>query len=220
MRTFLAFLLVLPLAAASHDWEEVSRSAENQLVLYRKEVPGSEVLAYKASAQLEAPLAKVLSVVRDTARLPEWSYRVKHAEIVENYSTNERLIYVQASPPWPVKDRDLLYRSKFIYDTSAGQIRMCVESVEDPRRPETNERVRAHVHPSCFTFIPLEGGRLTKVEAEVHGDPKGSIPKWVVNAMQKRTPEHSLRNLKARANTPGIVDDPETRAFLEKLKPR
>src|SRR4051812_35804941 len=122
----LGFLLH-PVQAA--EWEEVSRS--DDITLYRKEVPDSPVLAYKAKAKLDAPLAKVISVVRDTPRLSEWSYRVKDAAILEQVSPTERIEYLHAGAPWPVKDRDAVYRSRIEFDRAAKRISLCVESVED-----------------------------------------------------------------------------------------
>jgi hypothetical protein len=218
---YLAYLTYLALvftgtvcrgASAAPEWDEVSRSED--VVVYRKEVPGSPVLAYKAVAALDAPLARVITVVRDTARFPEWTWRVKFAETVERRSATEALDYLRTSAPWPVKDRDALCRSRITYDRDAREIRLCVESVEDPRRPENPEYVRAWLYPSCFRFTTPDGGRTTRIEAEVHGDPRGAIPKWVVNLVQRRAPEISVRNLSHRVHTPGIADDPQTLEFL------
>jgi hypothetical protein len=207
---FIFLILCFIPAFASTDWELVSKSDE--VTLYRKEVPGSSVLAYKAEGKIEAPLAKIMSVVRDTARLPEWTYRVKHAEILEETSPNERIEYIQGSAPWPVKNRDVVVKRTFTYAAAEQLIRMCMESIEDARRPEASERVRAHIYPSCFVFKPER--LTTRIEAELHGDPKGSIPKWIVNMIQKRAPGVSLRNLKKRVATPGIADDAQTLKML------
>jgi hypothetical protein len=218
---YLAYLAFLALvftgavcrgASADPAWNEVSRSED--VIVYRKEVPGSPVLAYKAVATLAAPLARVIAVVRDTARFPEWTWRVKFAEVVQRSSPTEALEYLRTGAPWPVKDRDALYRSRVTYDRAAREIRLCIESVEDPRRPEHPDYVRARVYPSCFRFNTPDGGRTTRIEAEVHGDPRGAIPKWVVNLVQRRAPEVSVRNLSRRVQAPGIADDPQTLEFL------
>ncbi len=198
---------------APSEWEEVSRT--DDVTVYRKEVPGSPVLAYRATAQIDAPIAKVMGIVRDTIRLPEWTYRVKNAEIVEEISKNERIIYMHASAPWPVTDRDSVVRSIFEYDITNQQIQVRIESIEDPRRKEFSGKIRAWIYPSRFVFKPLDDGKKTHIVAELHGDPKGSIPKWVVNMIQKRAPVKTLQNLKKRVQDSSIEEDPLT---LELLK--
>jgi hypothetical protein len=215
MRMFLLTLTmgIFGAGASAPDWELVSRSEE--VTLFKKEIPGSPVLAYKATAKLNAPLAKVLSVVKDTPRLPEWTYRVKEAEILEEVPPTDRIIYLHVGAPWPVKDRDAVYRNRLIYDKSKSKISLCMESVEDVRRKESPSRIRAHVFPSCFFFTTPDRGKTTEIEAELHGDPRGSIPKWIVNMIQKIAPVKTLRNLKRRVESPGIVDDPQTLDFLK-----
>ena len=50
--------------------------------------------------------------------------------------------------------------------------------------------------------------------AESHADPKGSIPKWVVNIYQKDMPTKSIRRMLERAKQPGIAEHPLANELL------
>jgi hypothetical protein len=54
------------------------------------------------------------------------------------------------------------------------------------------------------------------VVAEVHTDPKGSIPKWMVNLTQKSWAHTTIMGLRAQVRKASASDDPELKAMLEK----
>jgi hypothetical protein len=51
---------------------------------------------------------------------------------------------------------------------------------------------------------------------EVHSDPKGSIPKWLVNRFQKSWAYGTIKGLRAQVNKAGIQDNAEVKALLQK----
>lgn len=200
-----------PSAAVEAPWQEVSRSAE--VTVYRRHVAGSDVLAFKAVSVIEAPIAKIVTVMKDTPRRQEWADRVKKAEILHEISPFERVEYVHLSTPWPVKDRDVVYRAIFKFDKQRREIAIQLHSTEDSQRPETKDKIRAVLYSARFVLRPLTA-QTTLVLAEAHGDPKGSIPKWIVNRLQKSAPRKTLQNLKKQLAKPGIADDLMTVEFL------
>ena len=54
---------------------------------------------------------------------------------------------------------------------------------------------------------------MTKVEVEVVTDPKGMIPSWIINLVQKSWPVKSIRNLVERASKEDIKIVPELEAW-------
>jgi hypothetical protein len=92
---------------------------------------------------------------------------------------------------------------------------MRFRSVEDPERPERPDRVRAVIYDAVFTLKPVDGGKRTAIEAESHADPKGAIPKWIVNLYQKRLPRESLERLMTQVSQPGIPDHPLASQVLD-----
>ena len=55
----------------------------------------------------------------------------------------------------------------------------------------------------------VEGGQKTLVVTEIHADPKGSLPTWVVNMFQKDWPVKTIRNLRAQVAKGDIKESPD-----------
>lgn len=203
-----AFLSPLCLAAPppGSGWEEISRF--EQIVVYRKRVAGSQILAYRGEGIIRAPFGQVVTAIRDTPNKPNWIDRISSAEIVRVISPTERIEYMRAKIPWPVADRDFVYTTKVQTLPSEHQIRFELKSIEEPGRPEVKGVIRGIVHLTQFILTSLNGGQLTHIVAEAHGDPRGEIPPFLVNAIQKTFPPRSLRNLMRYLKDNTLVEDP------------
>lgn len=188
------------------EWEEIHH--DELVTVYKKDVQGSDVLAVKGVGTLNAPFAKVLNVVLDAPRRSQWMEQVQDVQVLRVVSPTERIAYWHLSPPWPIRDRDLIIRETVEVDRAAKRITLRMKSIEDPTHPERSDRVRAVLFDASFVATPVDGGARTAMIAESHADPKGSIPKWVVNIYQKDMPTKSIRRMLKRANEPGIADDP------------
>jgi hypothetical protein len=47
-----------------------------------------------------------------------------------------------------------------------------------------------------WTLSPLNGGRATQAEYQVHADPGGSLPGWIVNMVSKEIPFQTIASLR------------------------
>jgi hypothetical protein len=206
---FAASSLLSPSLRANEDtsdWKEVYR--EEAITVYRREIPGSDILAYKAGGLLDAPIGKILTVVTDTPRKKDWMARCKESDVLRTISPDEKVEYIRISTPWPLTDREAVYRSTMTIDPKTQRITLTYVSVDDLAKPEFKSPVRALIYHAQFTMEPVDHGRKTRFEAESHSDPKGSIPKWIVNLYQKRLPHDSIERLLKRVALPGIEDHP------------
>lgn len=211
-----ASLATLPAALANPtpateagNWQEVHR--DELVTVYRKKIKGSDVLALKGTGQLDAPMGKILSVVMDAERRADWMEQVKSVEILKQISPTDRVVYMHLSPPWPIQDRDLVIRETVIIDKTAQKISILLKSVEDPSRPERSDRVRAIIHQATFELTPVDGGKQTAIIAESHADPRGSVPKFIVNLYQKKLPRKTLFRLLDRVREPDVTEHPLAR---------
>jgi hypothetical protein len=80
-------------------------------------------------------------------------------------------------------------------------------SVEDALAPEDRCCVRGVVHRNRVTMVAAQGGKATQIDAEAHVDPKGSIPGWIVNIVQKTFPHKSIRGLLKQVAKPDVSDE-------------
>lgn len=195
------------------SWEPIG--SFDTIRVFRRQYPGNPVLAYRGEGTLPAPLKKLVMVVTDTPSKPQWMSRVKSAEVVRRLSATEQVEYVQVQLPWPLKDRDMLYKARLEVDAKARKVTLFYESIEDPLRPVVPGLVRARIYPSRFVLTPSADSKGTFVEAEAHFDPNGSIPKWLVNLYQRRVPKESFQGLMKRVVKPGIIPHPLLDDFPE-----
>ncbi len=187
-------------------WVEVARSPD--VTVYRKEIPGDPLFAYRGDATISAPLDKVVSVVIDSNRRAEWAERVKEARILKENSPTDRIEYLVTRVPWPLKDRDFVLHTRIIPDRAAKTLRILVESTEYPEMPESSKYIRGYVKQADFVLSSIKSGKATRVLSESHVDPKGSIPSWVINMIQKSFPRKSVANLTKQVSRPDIVSSP------------
>jgi hypothetical protein len=206
-------VLVVPLALfAGEKWELVGN--KDDIVTYRREVAGSPVIAIRGEAVVEAPLLHVASVLMDTARLPQWMDRVAEARRIRATSALHYVEYERASTPFPLTDRDFVIESWVEIDAAKKQMVLRARSAADASAPVTG-LVRGEVLSSTFTLTALDS-RRTRVVTEVHTDPKGSIPKWMVNLVQKSWAHTTIMGLRGQVRKANVPDNPEVKALLEK----
>jgi hypothetical protein len=182
-------------------WELVKR--EKDLVLYQKEVPGSDVVAFRGEGTLEAPIARVASVLLDGARAPEWVGNLVESRLLRRVSPFEFVEYDHIGTPFVMKDRDFVARAKMEVDAKNRMLTLDYKSVEDPAAPTTSY-VRGDLIRSQFQLTSLEDGSKTQLIAELHADPKGSVPKWIVNFFQRSWPSDTFRGIQNQLRKPDI----------------
>lgn len=199
-------------AAQDSGWEKVAE--HESITVYRREVPGSSLLAYRGEGIIPAPLDRVASVILDTSRHPEWASRVAEARTLREIAPGERIEYMRTDVPWPFKDRDFVYWAKLTVNRAEKSLRVELKSVSDPSLPPQDCCVRAQLHEGAFVLKPIEGGSKTWVQAEAHADPGGVIPKWIVNQVQKSFPKKSFQGLLKQVAKKDVVVNP---ALAEQL---
>lgn len=198
-------------------WERISD--KNGITIYRREVPGSDVIAFKGDGVVNAPLVRVASVMFDTARSTEWIDSLAEARVVRRISDLEYVEYDHFStPPIVMKDRDFVTANKVEYDRARRVLTIRLRSVTDPAAPPTSY-VRGELMSSSFVLIPTADGKATRVIGEIHCDPRGSVPKWIVNMFQKSWPRNTLESLRAQVAKRDIVDNPAVRRLVEQPPP-
>lgn len=188
------------------EWTEVAKS--DIVTVYRKEVPGSSVYAYKGEARIAAPLDKVISIIFDTERRTEWAERVSVAKLIKKPSPFEKWEYFVTRVPWPLLNRDFVTHSTITPNKEKKTLTLYVKSEELPEYPEQKGLIRGMIHFARFEMKSVDGGKATELLAESHADPRGMIPAFVVNIIQKTFPQKTIANILKQAAKPDIVPHP------------
>lgn len=191
-----ALLLGLCLySTSSQAWQLQDTEESSTVQVWTQSVESSSFKAFRGKVNINAPLDKVLQVVRDTANIPKWYHNTSHARKLNIISQDQSLNYSIASAPWPVSDRDsvTLVTKKRLAD---GVI--LIELKAQPKAfPKQPGLVRIPKLEGYWKLVPIAGNK-TEVTFEIAAEPGGEIPSWLANAMVIDMPFHTLSNLKER----------------------
>jgi hypothetical protein len=208
--------LVLSLApsaarAAAGAWERIR--SEDGILVFKKEVEGSPFVAFRGEGNVDAELLRVGSVIVDVPREKEWLDSVVEARILRKVSDTEYIMYSHLGTPVPMSDRDFVTDVTIQADPAAQTVTFHMRSVDDPSAPKTRY-VRATLIDSSFV-ISGAGQGTTHVVAEIHCDPKGSIPGWIVNMFQRGWGYNTLQSLRRQVKKSEVATHPLLKAALE-----
>jgi hypothetical protein len=199
-------LFVATVAQASDvPWEEIYTEAE--VKVSRAEVEGSKLFAFKGDTVMDASRGQVLHVLLDNEHRVEWVDRLYTNSIVERSTTYDYVLYQAFDLPAMFASRDYVYHGVVTEDPTSGVVTLSMQSVEHPDAPET-VGVRAELLNSRYVLTPLDGGSKTRVEVEIITDPKGMMPTWLVNLIQKSWPVDTLNALRGELSKPYAGNHP------------
>jgi hypothetical protein len=201
-------------AAPPTGW--VRTGNEDGVISYKRELPSSPIVALRGEGVVNAPIARVVSVLFDYKRAPEWVDSLEEARLVRMLSEREFIEYDHVgTPPLIMKDRDFVCRGHVYIDTRDPQsFTMTLEPASDPRVPRVSKYVRGELR-GYWKFTSQPGGKQTYVIAEFHGDPKGGVPKWLVNLFQKSWAHDTIQALREQVKKRDLKVLPSVVALFE-----
>jgi hypothetical protein len=192
-------------------WEKIDD--DDGIAVFRREVPGSPIIAFKGEGVIDSPILRVASVLVDTSRATEWIDDLAEARTLKRLGEDEYIEYDHVTTPFVLKDRDFVIDAKLELDPPQKKVALKIHSVTDALAPETSY-VRGELMHSSFTLTALEHGQKTHIVAEIFADPKGSVAKWIVNWFQKGWPHNTIQRLRDQVKKPNITDHAHLKEVL------
>jgi hypothetical protein len=192
--------------AASNDWEVIS--TDDGFITKRKSVEGSSILAFRGETVVDTPIAKILSVFLDASRRGEWVDKFHTSAELTVKNEWERTYWIRFGLPFPISDRDYVLNASAQVDEARRVVTANIKSVEHSKKPQDDCCVRASAMGTYYRFEAIPGTNKTKMEVEVHTDPKGMLPSWLVNIIQKKWPSKTLLSLARVASDAAVEPHP------------
>jgi hypothetical protein len=180
------------LAQASPVWEKINN--EDGITVFRAKIPNTPIVAFKGKVIINASAKKILWVLADREHRKEWVDRLEINEDLEVKSKLERIIYQSFKTPFFTSNRDMVYRTILTRDQKTRAYKFQLNSVDHPKAPKT-VGVRAKLINSSYIVKPLSKNQ-SEVVVEILSDPKGLLPVWLINLVQKSWPMNTLRALR------------------------
>ena len=216
-------LLLLPLLFINLSFAQEQKKAEewtyvtkkDDITVYTKTSKNSPIRALKALGLVNAPVDKILNILRDVDSASEWLPNLIERTHVKDISDTEAIIYEVSDLPWPVSDREMVLHNKLSLSKDKKSIILYFKSVEDDAKKPNDDYVRAKVHYGKITFKPI--GKTTHIEMILLADPMGSVPKWAVNVMQVSLPHNFIMSLNKFAGISKLEIRPGIKELVSKL---
>lgn len=191
----LSSLLLAPLAAAGDGapWSLVRD--RDGIAVHTRPVEGSGILEFKGTALVASPVDAIRAVLRAVDDFELWFPNTSESRLLAR-EQGVTFQYTVIDAPWPVSDRDNVFRSETEHDPATGIVRIAVSAAPD-RHPEQPDRVRVRHARGQWLLEPLAGER-TRVTFTMHLEPGGGVPQWLLNSQVVETPFEALTNLRSR----------------------
>lgn len=196
---FLALSASGVFAAPQNTWEQIDD--DQGIQVFRKAMPGSDIVAFKGAGIVDASLEKIFWVLCDAEHEKQWVEMLIDNYVMENMTAFDRVQYQNFDLPWPLSDRDFVYRAVATMDEK-GRLHLVLNSVGHPKTPETRG-VRAEIMESGFILTPRPDGK-TFVEVSIFSDPKGILPTWVINLVQASWPMETMLGIRKQVKKPFV----------------
>jgi hypothetical protein len=180
--------------AVAKGWEKVG--TYDDVKVSRKTVKGSPLLAFRGVTEVDVPIDIIIGTFADPKQRRHWVDRYKEHKTIKKTETSESY-WIQFKLPPLISNRDYVLKSDAKIDKAGGVIEIKIKSITHKDYPE-DCCVRAEAKQTYYKFTALSAKR-TKLEVEVHTDPKGLLPNWLINIIQKKWPSKTLSNLIKRA---------------------
>ena len=188
-------------------WKKVYN--EDGVLVHSQKAHNSKIVGFKAEAVLNATLENVLQVLRDVEGTVGWAPNLVEKKTITNDSDVKAITYNNNDLPWPAADRDMVLINELRLDRENKLLVVDTHSVEHSDYPEMDNAVRALMPYGTLEFKRVEGSKAW-VRMTILVDPRGAIPVWLVNMLQKRLPLQFLKalekesQLKKPENLPGV----------------
>jgi ribosome-associated toxin RatA of RatAB toxin-antitoxin module len=178
-------------ANADEKWD-LARN-ESGIRVYTRKIQGSGFKAFKAVTVLSSSMQDIISLFQDVEHYPEWMDKVDKAELIEQESDSVHIHYLVYGAPFPVSDRDAIYKYSYKARQENDGIIVIIECLPDLRSEENHVRIRKASGYWSLTPVQKDSVGITFM---LHMEPGGGIPSWLANKGVVDAPWKTLRNIK------------------------
>lgn len=193
------FAVCAPADVFAGDWEVVG--IIEGVRVWRKEIPDSNIFAFKGEVTADINMGKLMTVFLDKSQRKYWVDRYADSRELDNPDPMHDTYWIKFKLPPGISDRDYVLKAEGVNDAANGTFTAKIKSVEHPKAPVDDCCVRAQANGTYYKFEALKGSEKVRLTVEVHTDPKGWLPGWVVNTIQKSWPSKTLNGLIRRAKS-------------------
>jgi hypothetical protein len=189
-----ALLLATGLGVAAAEegaWRTIRH--DDALEVSTRPVAGSQFDEVRVVGNVCASLEALTGYVQDVQHFPDWIPDTAQAEQLAQPNARERIYYVRTDMPWPVKDRDMIYRVVVTPGAVANAAAIEMQGLPD-YLPKKEDAIRMTSLHGAWQIEQRAAG-LTHVALEMRVEPGGSVPTWLARRRIVALPTGMVENL-------------------------
>jgi hypothetical protein len=152
---------------------------------------------------IDASLSSLVALVDDIAQCHEWIETCKEGKLLKRINQKVSYHYTINHAPWPVNDRDAVVIHTISQAPQSRVVTIGIRGVPD-YIPEKTGLVRVKKIKGHWRFTPGNNG-LVEVLYQVHSEPGGNIPSWLVNSIVISQPFNTLKKMRIVVRQPKYI---------------
>jgi len=177
---------------AEPDW--TLKRTGDEMWVYTRDRAGSDIKEVRLVMQVDANIAEINAVLDNASRQTDWVFRCTEARDLGGRIDTGWYYYSRIDMPWPMDDRDLCAK---VIGTRQAQ-RYESHSIAAPARaPLASDCVRITDFDVHTQYRALPGSTRTEVTYDLHSEPGGAIPTWMVNMFVDKGPVETMTKLRS-----------------------
>ena len=198
----MSIVLVSGCTSFGPDWQ--LRKQTSQVAVYLRESSTAGLPEFRATLQVEAPMASVMEALTDFSHHPDWIYHCQRVSVIALKGYSEAYLYqVNALPI--IQDRDMILHAVTTSADDGSRIEIRIESAPDYCNDNDDEdcaaisqsnKVRVTRASGTFVLTRVDA-KTTAIEWQQFIDPAGALPHWLFALMLAQVPTQSLQRFKS-----------------------
>lgn len=188
--TVLIFFVIKTSLAVDLNWK-ADGDYEGVKIYTSENYAKNGLLPFKGVLEYNLPAEKVVIAVMDPSKKHFWAEKLKSVQMHKIIRPGHFLYSEFYRAPWPLTDRQFLVEGKVWRE---GKKTIFKGVSVDNKKYFNKDHIVAHMKALQLEVIPVSENR-TRLELSFICDPKGYIPNWVVNMVQRKWPATFLQQL-------------------------
>lgn len=196
---FALLIYAASVSAVAQDWK-LEGESEGFRFFSRQEVD-SPVVSFKGEGVVPYSALRIMQLLSRIEEYKNWMPLVQGSKVIEHFSATKKTVVIEVGMPWPVLDRYFVNHGE-MRDSDDGSKVLEIKSI--PSTYRDSEKVEGWTARSYFLLTPTDDPNKTHMTVELNQDPRGSVPKWMVNWVQSSWPRLFFKNLINYMEHPGV----------------
>jgi hypothetical protein len=190
---FFALMASVSLATAQPSWKLVRD--KNGIHVYTASIETLKFKSIRVQTVLEGTIPKLMQILGDVSKHPEWVYKAKSATFVKQLSPYEFIYYTETILPWPASNRDAIIHLTMVPDTALHSLN--ITAFSEPDLLEKKEGLVRIPYTNAKWHVTELNNQIT-IDYVFEVDPGGDLPAWLVNMLADKGPFESFYKLKMK----------------------